>query len=477
LLSTRPNLIPEDFVEEFKKFHDNVTPLPYSALKQVLEEDLGSRFETVFAQVDETPIAAASIAQVHGATLRAGEQVVIKILRPGIIEVIQRDLGVLYTLAGLLEKYVPETKPFNPRAMVDEFFKTLELETNFLVEANNINRISHNFKADPEIKIPHVYTEFSTARVLVLERLIGTPLSDHAGISRLDVDRERIVHAGLHAFFKMVFKHGIFHGDLHAGNLFILPSGQIGLVDFGVVGRLSRTARDAVASMLYALATEDYENLAQEYVDLAPYTPGLDFDQFSRELRDLLAPFHGMTFKNVNFGKLLMDSTRVSANHGVIMPSELMLLFKAIVTVEGMGRTILEDFDILQYANEFAAEIVRSKYDPQRVAKDLMVMAKETSSLLYSLPRQLKQLLRKVNSRDFAVDLSLREMDSLKRALEVNGNLTYLGTVVGSLVIAGALMINIQKGPMLGDFPVVSLTAFGLAFFLSLLAFYNYIRK
>ena len=454
-----------------------MAPVPFEQIRRVLEGDFGSRLENIFSVVDPTPLAAASIAQVHFAKLKSGEDVVIKVQRPGIVEVIQEDLGVLYTIAGLFERYVPESRPFNPRSIVDEFFKTLELETNFVVEANNIRRIAQNFETDPIVKIPKVYMEYCTSRVLVMEQIKGIPLSDHARVTQSGVDPQRIVSSGLRAFFKMVFKDGIFHGDLHAGNIFILPDNRIGLVDFGVVGRVSQKTRDAIANMLVAMATEDYDMLAWEYLDLAPYNSHINVDQFTREIRDLLAPYYGMTFKDINAGRLLMDSTSIAAKYSIIMPSELMLFFKGIVTIEGLGRTIVKDFDLLQYALEFANEIVRMKYDPQRIVKDLAKVAHDSTSLLYTLPRQMRQIVRKLNSQDFAVDLNLNQMEDLRRTVETSGNLTYLGLVVGSLIIASTMGMNIGKGPDVHGIPVVSLVGFGFAFFLSALAFYNYIRK
>jgi ubiquinone biosynthesis protein len=477
LLSTRPNLIPPAFVEEFKKFHDQVTPISFEEIKRVLEEDFQRDLESIFAFIEPAPLAAASIAQVHLAKLKSGEDVVIKVQRPGIVDTIQDDLVVLYNIAGLLERYVPESRMFNPQSIVDEFFKTLELETNFVIEANNIRRIAINFQDDPIVKIPKVYLEFCTARVLVMEQLKGIPLSDHLRITEAGIDGEKIVGDGLRAFFKMAFRDGIFHGDLHAGNLFILPDNKIGLVDFGVVGRVSQRTRDAIANMLVALATEDYEALTYEYIDLAPYNSHINVDKFTRETRDLLAPYYGMTFKNINAGKLLMDSTAIAARYNIIMPSELMLFFKALVTIEGMGRTIVRDFDMLPFALEFAQVIVQNKYDPQRMVKDFAKVARDSTALIYSLPRQLKQFLRKLNSQDFAVDLNISQMEELKRSIETNGNLNYLGLVVGSLIIASTMALNYEKGPLLYNIPVISLVGFGFAFFLSILAFYNYIRK
>ena len=464
-------------MEEFKKFHDQVAAVPFEAIKKVLEVDFGSRFDSIFQSIDPAPLAAASIAQVHLAKLKSGEDVVLKVQRPGIVEIIQDDLSVLYTMASLIERYVPESKPFNPQAIVDEFFKTLELETNFVVEANNIRRIGQNFESDPVVKIPKVYMEYCTPRVVVMEQIKGVPLSDLARVSSGGFDRERIVASGLRAFFKMVFKDGIFHGDLHSGNLFLLSDNRIGLVDFGVVGRISQKTKDAIASMLVAMATEDYEMLAYEYLDLAPYSSHIDIDHFTRDIRDLLAPYYGMTFKDINAGKLLMDSTAIAARHQIIMPSELMLFLKAIVTIEGMGRTIIEDFDLLNYALEFANDIVKTQYDPQRLVKDLTRVARDSTSLLFTLPRQLKQIMRRLNSKDFTLDLNIQQMEDIRRTLETNGNLTYLGLVVGSLIIASTVSLSFNRGPLLFDLPVISLIGFGFAFFLSLLAFYNYIRK
>ena len=346
LLATRPDLVPPEFVEEFKKLQDQVKPLSYSEIKNVVDHQFGNQGE-VFKEFSEQPYAAASIAQVHPAILKDGTEVVVKIQRPGIREVIDDDVSILYMIADLLQKNFEELKVFNPVGIVDEFFRTLELETNFVVEANNIRRFAENFKNEPQIVIPKVYLEYSGRNVLVMEKLEGEPLHSLRDIE--DAEKEKVIKSGIHAFFKMVFKHGLFHGDLHAGNMFILPNQKIGLIDFGVVGRLGSKTTDSIAAMFVALATEDYERLAYEYIDLAPYDERINGDQFARDLRSLIAPYFGLTLKNVNLGHLLMDSTSIAARHHVKVPSELMLFFKAIVTVEGMGRQVIPDFDLLPY--------------------------------------------------------------------------------------------------------------------------------
>ncbi len=477
LLATRPDLVPEDVVEEFKKLHDQVQGVPFEAVQRVLERQFGAGVATVFREIDPSPLAAASIAQVHRAVLNDGTPVVVKVQRPGIAAIIRDDIDILYFLAELLNRYVPESRVYNPMAMVDEFFRTLELETDFVVEANNIRRFAENFKDDPSIKIPHVYLDYSGREVLVLEALSGVPLSNRRALAQEGVDADSVMRAGVRAYFKMVFKDGFFHGDLHAGNLFILPDNRLGLIDFGIVGRLNRRTQDSIANMFVALYSENYERLAYEYVDLAPYNDQVDVAGFARDLQALLAPYFGLSMKNMNVGLLLMRSTSLAAKHRLMLPAELMLFFKSIVTIEGVGRILAKDFDLLSHALEFASELVRVKYEPGRIRDDVLNVARDSADLLYELPRQLKHLVRKVNHPEFAVRFSVNEMDDLKRSIETSSNIIFLGFVIGALILSGSLALFLERGPRLFGQPAISTLSYALATVLGLVAFRNYIRK
>ncbi|RYZ61497.1 MAG: AarF/ABC1/UbiB kinase family protein, partial [Proteobacteria bacterium] len=338
VLASRPDLIPESFTKEFEKLHDRVQPLSFETVEQVLKEEFGPSLYEKFKSIDPAPLGSASIAQVHKAELATGEIVVVKVQRPGILHTINDDLDVLYMLSELLMKYVPETRPYNPVGIVNEFFKSLELETNFIVEANNIRRFDANFTSEADIKIPIVYMDLTTERVLTMEMLQGYPLSHEAALKQPGVDADTIIRKGLRAYMKMVFSDGLFHGDLHAGNFFVMPDNQIGLIDFGVVGRLNLKTQAAIANMLLALAREDYERMAYEYVDLAPFTDKVSVDLFAKDLRELIAPYFGLTLKNVNLGRILMTSSSIAAQHHLSVPTELMLFFKSIVSIEGLGR-------------------------------------------------------------------------------------------------------------------------------------------
>lgn len=466
LLATRPDLTPSAWIEDFKKLHDQVQTLPWPQIEKSLKDHFGKNVSDVFQSFEENPLAAASIAQVHKAVLKTGEKVVVKIQRPGIEPVILEDLSILYTAAELLEKYVPEAKLYNPVAVVDEFAKSLELETNFVIEANNVRRFQDNFKDEPNIKIPEVYSEFSGKRVLVLEELEGIPLSHQNALNQEGIDPESVLKVGLRCYLKMVFTDGLFHGDLHAGNMFVLPNNRIGLIDFGVVGRLNGKTQSSIANMLVALAGEDYDRLAYEYLDLAPYASQVDPDLFARDLRDLIAPYYGLTLRHVNVGRLLMDSAVVAARYRLQLPSELIMFFKSIVTIEGMGRVIMKDFNFLAYSLEFASEIVQSRSEPTKVIREFSTIGRDLNALLAILPRQLKQLIRKLSSADYSSRIEIKDFEAFGNKVQSASDRVFWGLIISSLILGGALLQGLERGPTLLDMPAASVASFGAAIFL-----------
>ena len=470
-------MIPEKYTEEFKKFHDQVTPLPYEGISQVLKSHFGTEPEKVFSSFSRESLAAGSIAQVHLAQLASGEKVVVKIQRPGIAAMIDEDIGVLYFIAELLDKYVPEAKIFNPTAVVDEFARTLDLETNFVIEANNIRRFQENFASEPSIIIPKVYTQYSGQRVLVLEQLEGIPLSHKNALSQEGINPEEVLRTGLRCYLKMVFKDGLFHGDLHAGNMFVMSNNKIGLIDFGVIGRLNKKTQSAIANMFLAIANEDYDRLAYEYIDLAPYTELIDADLFARDLRDLIAPYYGLTLKHVNIGKLMMDSTAIASRYGLHLPPELIIYFKSILAIDGMGRVIMNDFNFLAYAIEFASEIVQAKADPSKMLRDFTSLGRDVNSLVAILPRQIKQILRRLSSPDFILKGQIRELEDLRVTTKHAANTIFLSVIIAALVMGGSILMIWDQGPTIWGVSAASFVHYTLATLLALLAFFNYLKK
>jgi len=477
LLASRPDLAPPDIVEEFSRLHDNVQALPFETIHQVLKEEFGENLERYFASIDPLPLGAASIAQVHRATLIDGTPVVIKVQRPGIVTTINDDLNVLYFLAELIEQYIEEARPYNPVGIVDEYFKTLDLETNFVVEANNIRRFKQNFLDDPNITIPKVYFDLTTERVLTMEALSGIPLSQSGALLQDGIIASEVIRRGLKAYLKMVFLDGFFHGDLHAGNFFVMPNNQIGLVDFGVVGRLNHKTQTSIANMLFAFSKEDYDRLAYEYIDLAPFSDKVNVDLFAKDLRDLIAPYYGLTLKNVNLGRVLLSSSSIAAKHGLTVPTELMLFFKSVVSVEGLGKRIKSDFDFLTYSLEFASDLMKSYYEPNRMLGDLNQLARESRSLINGLPRQIHFLLRKISSPNYSSKIQLPELKEVKKSIELSFNLLFLGIIIGSLILSASVLALHPSEQMIAGVPTLSFFGYLIAVFLGVISFFNYIRK
>lgn len=462
LLASRPDVIPQDYVNEFRRLQDQIPPVDFAEIVEILNEQFPQGYQKVFKEFSHTAIGSASIAQVHRAVLMDGTQVVVKVQKPGIAAIIDDDTRILHLLAGLCEDYIPESKIFNPVGMVNEFARSISLETNFVVEANNIKRFQENFADNPQVKIPNIYLDYSGPKVLVLEELIGKPLSQSDALNN-NVNRTELMKIGLKAYFNMVFKDGLFHGDLHAGNIFVLDDNRLGFVDFGMVGRISRKTQNSIASMFMALMNEDYERLAYEYVELAPFNQMTERNALALDLRSVLSPFFGLTLKDVNMGKLLLESSKIAAKHHVVLPAELMLFFKSMVTVEGLARMIQEDFDMLPFIKEYSAEILKTRITSKELFSDIGFQFKEWASLLDSLPKDIKTQMRKINQPDYAARIEIKHLDSLQNSIFQSSRLIFVGLIISALTIAGAMTVEVVSYGAIYGFPIISLVMFSIA--------------
>lgn len=468
LLATRPDLIPLEFVEEFQKLQDRVTALPYETIQAEVENELGKPLTEVFQTFEKLPMAAASIAQAHGAILKDGTRVAVKVQRPGIEKIIRTDVSILETLAQLMERYLPETKMFNPVGVVEEFFKTITFELDFRIEANNMRRIRENLSEFKKVAIPIVYTDYSTARVLTMERFDGIRVSELDRIRENKINATEVVETGCDVFFHMVMEDGLFHGDFHAGNLFILPDGRIGLIDFGIVGRLSRRVRDSVTTMFVAMMDEDYESLALEYLTLSTSSEGCDLNRLQKDLMDLISPYIGMSLGEVDIGKILLRSTAVAARHHLQVPRELLLLFKAMVTIESLGKNLDENFDLLSIGTKLAKKTLTSRYNKEQIVKDLIVVGRELQFLVETTPRFLKQFLRRFSQNNYVWETKNKDIAALAFAVR-QWNYTFLVATLSVVLAAlGITMFFVGVGPQVLGLPLWGLLPFACAGFVIL---------
>ncbi|MCC7442662.1 MAG: AarF/ABC1/UbiB kinase family protein [Bdellovibrionales bacterium] len=463
VLSTRPDLMPQPFIDEFTKLQDDVQPLPWEVVEATIQAELGKRIQEAYAEFSHVPLAAASIGQVHAARLHSGQQVVVKVQRPEIKKLIDSDVSILAFIARAMEKYIPETRLLSPTIFVDEFFKALSFELDFLVEANNMQKIADNMSSIPEVVVPKVFKHLSTSRILTLERLDGIRVNDIKALDAAGIDRKHVVKVGARAFFKSVMIDGIFHGDLHGGNLFVLPGDRLGIIDFGIVGRLSQRSRDQLAAMVMALLSEDYETLCYQYAELGASGPSIDFEGFQREVRNTLSPYMGLSITDMNAGRILIEATKIATKYQIKVPGDWMIVFKAILTIEGMGRSLDPEFDLMSAGQDLVKDLIKSQYSVQRISKDLLFVAKDVAAMLQVLPRQIRWMFRKFNSNDFAFEIKSEDLRALTSQIDKNGRRTSLSLVAASLFVAGTMALQYPEfGTILGH-PALAMVLLALA--------------
>lgn len=466
LLASRPDLIPESFVDEFSKLQDDVKALPFEVIRSAVESEFGKPIAELYQSFEEKPLGAASIAQVHGAVLPTGERVVVKVQRPGIDRIVDQDIALLDFLARMLEKYVPESQIFAPVVVVDEFFRVLHQEIDFAIEANNIAKMTENYKVFPDIKIPRVYRSHSNTKVLTLERLAGIPLKDMEAVKRSGVDLKKINELGARAFFKSVMMDGLFHGDLHGGNIFLLPDGKLGLIDFGMVGRLSDRSRGHFSNMVLAMITEDFETLCYCYAELGSADPSVDFDAFQREVRNTLAPYLGMKANDVNSGRVLIEATKIAARYQIRVPGDWMMVFRAMFTVEGLGRALDPEFDVMELGRELVKDLVKDQFSIEKSSKELLWIAKDLVGLLQVAPRHLRWALKKWSKDGYSFELKSPQLSEMTAQLEKNARKTSLSVMSAGLFIASAISMHAADKHMVGDYPAFTVITFLFACFL-----------
>jgi ubiquinone biosynthesis protein len=481
ILSSRPDLITKPYADEFKKLQDRVPPFSSQEALQIIEQETAQTIGQIFSRFDSEPIAAASIAQVHHARLLDGSDVIIKIQRPRIKEQIEIDISILNFVAGLMEKYIPESAFFNPSGIVDEFARTVRKELDFLEEARNCVRFGRNFEHDPDIHIPKVFGDHSTDKVIVMERIEGVRMDDIEGITRLGLDRVRLAKAGVNAYFKQILEDGFFHADPHAGNIFAMPTGQIGFMDFGIVGRVTPELRETMANTFLALIRKDFDGLIDQYIELGLVPEHVDLEVFRKgfkaDLADFLEPLYGLSIKEINFAEYLDTVTHLAIKHKMKIPSELLLINKAMLILENIGRELDPDFDFIAAAEPYATKIVSERMKPGRLYEKARKNVMDISEFALLFPKQLRQVVQKVLRDDFHIKMTHIGMDRFIRDMDRSSNRISFSMIIAAMLLSSAIMHATGAGPVYRGFSILGMSAFFFAFLLGIWLIISIIRS
>lgn len=461
ILAGRADLFGPAWIAEFSRLHSRVPAVPLEALLPQLREDLGGEPAVVFKRFDAEPLAAASIAQVHGAQLHDGTEVIVKVRRPGVREVIEADLRLLDRLAPLAEAEWPALKPYRPRQLVRQFAQSMRRELDLAGECRAAERIASNLAGLPEIVVPRIHWTWTGERLNVQDRIVGIPGEALDRLEREGLDRRLLARRGAHAVLKMIIEDGIFHADPHPGNVFYLPGNRIAFIDFGMVGRVSRRRREDLLQLLLGLVERRPQAVAEVLLDWTGGQTAAQPATLEDEIEAFVEQYHGTALAQLNLGQMLADVTTILREHRLALPADLALLIKAFVSLEGMGRGLDPEFHMATEALPMLRQMVRARYQPKALALRSWQSLRQAAQVAGWLPGDLSLLLRRARSGQVHVGIDIAHLKRVGDQVDRAANRLSVSLVVAALIIGSSIVMTVGGGPML-----LGLPAFGLLGFL-----------
>src|SRR3989344_5218598 len=466
-LSLRPDLIPKEYCDEFAKLQDSIESFSYETALELIEKELKRPWNEVFLQISKQPIASASIGQVHKARLLNGEIVVIKIQRPDIKEVIETDINLIYHLAELAKKHISNVNDYDLNAIVQEFERYTNDEMNYYIEAKNIEKFYHNFTGSKTIKIPKLYNDYTTKKILVMEFIDGIKIDNLEQFDKFGYDRHAVSHNVAQAMLKQVFEYGLFHADPHPANIFVLNGNKIAFLDYGIVGRISEETKEKLARLFLALVHKNMDRVADSFLQLGIMEQ--ENPRIKEALLLVLEDYGSLAIKEVKIGNLFNELVNMSWKYKLKLPVDFVLLAKAIATSEGFGQKLDPDFKLGAEMSEYAREYIDRNGMTYRFKKLKDTLNKLGDNIII-LPDRIDKLLSKAEKGEIKIDVNDRDVKKLGTDINTSSNRLTMGLIIAALIIGGALVLR------MGDYDIFAYFAFLMAGVLGLLLIISVIR-
>ena len=446
VMATRVDLLTPEWTTELGKLQNAVPALPFAQVRPQLVEDLGADPEAVFERLEETPLAAASLAQTHRAWLADGSAVVLKVRRPGIRDTVEADLRLMARLAEIVEERAPDLRRYHPAEVVQQFSASLRRELDFAAEGRNAERIAANFAGHDEVVVPQVYWEWTSERLNVQECLQGIAGTDLAAVDAAGLDRAQLAATGAGIVLKMVLEDGFFHADPHPGNIFYLPDGRIGVIDFGMVGRVSEQRRLQIVQLLHGLVERESAPVADVLMEWGEGGGEVDEARLQADVGAFVDQYRGVPLKDLHMGLMLTDVTTILRDNGLSLPPDLALMIKAFLTLEGMGRQLDPDFDMAGAARPFLQRVVLQRYSPRTLLKRGRRTALDAMELVGDLPRELRRLLRTARRGRLHMQVEVTSLKAFGEQVDRAANRLTMGVITAALVVGSSIVMNSAGG-------------------------------
>jgi len=478
LLSTRPDIVPPDIIAELRGLQDAVRPFPYADVETTIREDLGQPIERLFTEFDERPLAAASIGQVHRATLPNGRRVVVKVQRPNAPRQIEADLALMYQAAKVARERIRALDFIDTNEIVDEFSRSIRQELDYRLEARNADAFHKNFAGHPHVSVPRVYWTYTRSRVLTLEYLDGVQLAD-IDVERWTLDqRRRLAYLVAEAWMTMIFRHGFFHGDPHPANILVLSPDRIGLVDFGLTGKLTDEDMSKLTRLFIDAASENIEMLPRRLADLGVRYPKDREEQFVSELRELYHRYYGASLQEIDPIQVIREGFALIYTMNLRLPTRFVMLDKAIATLGSVGVELYPDFNVFEVAKPYARDLMIERFTPRRVVSRARREGWKLTQMAVELPYQVHDTLEQVRDGQIEVGFVHKGLDEFMAKLDVLFNRLVIALVVtGGLIGSSLIGIFAKSGPHVLGLHVVSVLGFGLSAVLGVWLLWSVVRS
>jgi ubiquinone biosynthesis protein len=463
ILSTRPDLLPVEFIRQLAKLQDEVPAFGFDQVKETVEKELGAPLDRIFQDFSETPLASASIGQVHRARLVNGEEVIVKVQRPDIRKIIEVDLEIMFHLATLMERHLKAMEIHRPTRVVEEFARTLEMELDYTLEAGHAERFAAQFLGERTLYVPQVYREATTRCILTMEYIDGIKASELERLEEAGLDRRKIAHRGFDLILKQIFVHGFFHADPHPANVFILPDNIICYLDFGMMGRIGRQAREDFADLIMGIARRDEEKAARSLVALTVPDENVDSSGLERDVAQFIDRYFYRPLKEMEMGKLLQNLVEMTARHRLRILPDLFLMLKAFATEESLGTMLDPDFDAIKQAAPFIRRIQIDRLNPKRVAGDIFDSGSEFLHLLRDIPGEVREILRQARQGRIKIEFEHRGLEPALSTHDRVSNRIAFAIVLAALIIGSSLMVLSGVPPTWHQIPIIGLAGFVIA--------------
>ena len=460
VLSTRPDLIPVDFITELAKLQDEVPSFDVEEVDRIVAAELGAAPDEIFAAFDRTPLASASIGQVHKATLPDGDQVAVKVQRPGIKRVIEVDLEIMLHMATLMERHIEEIAFFRPVKIVEEFAKALEREIDYSFEAINMERMAGQFLSDRTVYIPKVYRDFTTARVLTAEFIDGIKISAIDDLEAAGMSPRKITRRGSDILLRQIFDFGFFHGDPHPGNLFVMPGEVICLLDFGMVGTVDRQTREDFVDLVDAVVHRQETRTAQILLKITQWDDRPPMRAFERAVADFMGRHLYQPLKEIQVGPLLQNLLELAADHRLVIPPDIFLMMKTLTAVEGVARALDPDFDIFAAAAPFIKRVKLDRYSPQRLTVDAMRLGADLIDFMQQLPGEILDITRQIRQHKLTVHVELESLRTMLATHDQISNRLSFAIIIAGLIIGSSIIVVSGVPPLFYGISLIGIIVF-----------------